>query len=315
MTTFDELKKDDSKPKRVRKTSKKTDKPVKTAKIQAKNDLAKNGSNFAKDDKPKPEPKPNKGNYYRLDRILKEDADYNLIIGERSNGKTYAIQEYLISQWLDNGGQFFLLKRWQDDVKPMIIQNALDGNLLNRINQMSNGRFDNIIFRNGRFIAVTYDDKGKPIIDDSNTVGYVWDLTESERLKSLSFPNVTNVYFEEFISLHNEGYHPDEIRLFLNIISTIVRDRTNVKIWMLGNTTNPYNPYFKHFGINGYDLNQGDIWTRYDSMTGCKVALEFCAQRNKGDRFGTSDKYYAFGEDGVKDMITTGKWQIPNYPT
>lgn len=258
---------------------------------------------------------PKKANYYRLDRILKEGADYNLIIGERSNGKTYAVQEHILIDYFEAGHQFFMLKRWQEDIKPTIIQNAIDGKLLNRIKELSKGSFDSIVYRNGRFIAVCFDDKGKPIISDDNTVGYVWDISESERLKSLSFPNVTNVYFEEFISLHNEGYHPDEIRLFLNIISTIVRDRTNVKIWMLGNTTNPYNPYFKHFGINGYELNQGNIWTRIDIKTGCKVALEFCAQRNKGDRYGTSDKYYAFGDDGVTDMITTGKWQLPNYPT
>ena len=31
-----------------------------------------------------------KKQYYSLKKILAENADYNIIIGERSNGKTYA---------------------------------------------------------------------------------------------------------------------------------------------------------------------------------------------------------------------------------
>ena len=31
--------------------------------------------------------------YFSLDKILSKDYDYNLIIGERSNGKTYDLLE------------------------------------------------------------------------------------------------------------------------------------------------------------------------------------------------------------------------------
>jgi len=257
----------------------------------------------------------NDSNYYQLDRILSENADYNLIIGERGNGKTFAVQKYIIQHYLKTGGQFFLLRRWVEDVKPTNAQNFIDGNLISQLPELTDGRFSSIVYRTGRYILVDFDEKGKPIIDDNNTIGYVWDVSESERLKGNSFPNVDNIVFEEFISLSTMGYIPDEITLFLNIISTIVRDRTNVKIWLLGNTVNPYNPYFNHFGINGFELNQGDIATKYDNETGCKVAIEFCAKRRKGSLLGTSAKYFAFGvNDGSSDMIIEGKWQIPNYP-
>ena len=254
--------------------------------------------------------------YYTLDKIMSENADYNIIIGERGNGKTYAIQKHLIEVFLSTGKQCFLLRRWMDDVKGSIAQNFWDGNLLSQLYDLSGGRFTSIIYRNAKYICVSYDDKGKPIIDDANTIGYVWDVNESERLKGQSFPNVQNIVYEEFISLATLGYIPNELTYFLNIISTIVRDRTDVKIWLLGNTVNPYNPYFEHFGINGLSLNQGEIWTKYDPTTGCKVALEFCSKRRVGSLFGTSAKYFAFGtNDGASDMIVSGNWQIPDYPT
>lgn len=256
-----------------------------------------------------------KTKYYTLDRIRKENADYNIIVGERGNGKTYSVQKMLIEKFLKTGEQCFILRRWMEDVKPSNAQNFWDGNLTAKLPDMSGGRFRNIILKSNRYIAVDYDDKDKPIINEANTIGYVWDLNEAERLKGQSFPFVTNIVFEEFISLSQLGYLPDEVTYFLNTLSTIIRDRTNVKIWMLGNTVNPYNPYFKHFGIKGLELEQGTIWTKYDAETGCKLAVEFCEMRRKGSLKGTSAKYFAFGtSDGSTDMILTGQWQLPDYP-
>lgn len=253
--------------------------------------------------------------YYTIDRIKKENADYNIIIGERGNGKTYSVQKEMIERFLKGGEQCFILRRWMEDVKPSNAQNFWDGKLTAKLHEMSGGRFRNIILKSNRYIAVDYDDKDRPIVNEENTVGYVWDLNEAERLKGQSFPFVTNIVFEEFISLSQMGYLPDEVTYFLNVLSTIIRDRTNVKIWMLGNTVNPYNPYFKHFGIKGLELQQGTIWTKYDSVTGCKLAVEFCEQRRKGSLKGTSAKYFAFGTaDGSTDMIITGQWQLPDYP-
>ena len=256
-----------------------------------------------------------KNDHWTGDRIRKENADYNIVVGERGNGKTYDIQKMCIEKFLKTGEQCFLLRRWMEDVKPSNAANFWDGNLLAKLTDMSGGRFRNIVLRGMRYIAVDYDDKGKPIVNEENTIGFIWDVNEAERLKGQSFPGVTNIVFEEFISLSQMGYIPDEVTLFLNCLSTIIRDRTNVKVWMLGNTVNPYNPYFKHFGIKGLELRQGEIWTKTDTLTGCKLAVEFCAQRRQGSLKGTSAKYFAFGTaDGSTDMILTGQWQLPDYP-
>ena len=253
--------------------------------------------------------------YYSISKIKKEKADYNIIIGERGNGKTYSVQEEMIKNFLKDGSQCFILRRWMEDVKPSNAMNFWDGKLTAKLRDMSGGRFRNIILKGMRYIAVDYDDKDKPIINEENTIGYVWDLNEAERLKGQSFPYVKDIVFEEFISLSQMGYLPDEVTYFLNVISTIIRDRTDVTIWMLGNTVNPYNPYFKHFGIKGLELKQGEIWTKTDTITGCKIAVEFCEMRRTGSLKNTSAKYFAFGSaDGSTDMILTGQWQLPDYP-
>ena len=40
-----------------------------------------------------------KGNFYSLDNILKYNALYNMIIGERSNGKTFAVDDKALKDY------------------------------------------------------------------------------------------------------------------------------------------------------------------------------------------------------------------------
>ena len=58
-----------------------------------------------------------KSKYYSLDRILKLNCLYNIIIGERSNGKTFAVQKYIIEQYLKTGHQGAIVRRWEEDYR------------------------------------------------------------------------------------------------------------------------------------------------------------------------------------------------------
>ena len=53
--------------------------------------------------------------FYSLKSILEKKAQYNIIIGERSNGKTYAVLKYAIERYLQTGEQLAIVRRWRDD--------------------------------------------------------------------------------------------------------------------------------------------------------------------------------------------------------
>ena len=55
--------------------------------------------------------------YYNLKNILSKHAIYNIIIGERSNGKTFAILEYGLQRYVKYGEQIGVVRRWQDDFR------------------------------------------------------------------------------------------------------------------------------------------------------------------------------------------------------
>lgn len=249
--------------------------------------------------------------YYSLNRILKTDSTYNIIIGERSNGKTYAVLKYMLQQYFKTGGQLAIIRRWQEDIRGKRANSIWSGLLANdEVFKISSGKFTGIHYWSGRFYLCNYDEEtGKPIYNDNDIIGYTFALTDVEHNKSISYPKIENVLFDEFLT--RTVYLPDEFIIFMNSISTIVRNRTNVKIFMLGNTVNKYSPYFSEMGLNHVSkMEQGtlDVYTYGDSKL--KVAVEYCATKGKGK---TNDFYFAFDNPKLK-MITSGSWELDIYP-
>lgn len=248
--------------------------------------------------------------YYSLNKINKKNATYNVIFGERSNGKTYATLKQALENYFDNGSQFAYIRRWSVDVQPKRMNNLFNAIIEDGyLEKLSGGKFTAIFYRTGRFYLCTYNDKGKPIYNEEDIIGYAFSLSENEHNKANSYPRVTNIIFDEFLT--NKIYLPDEFILFMNTVSTIVRQRTNVKIYMLGNTVNKFCPYFKEMGLtNILSMKQGsiDLYTYGDSKL--KVAVEYADSKKK---FKKNNFYFAFNNPKLK-MITGGAWELNIYP-
>ena len=248
--------------------------------------------------------------YYSLNKINKKDATYNVIFGERSNGKTYATLKQALENYFDNGSQFAYIRRWSVDVQPKRMNNLFNAIIEDGyLEKLSGGKFTAIFYRTGRFYLCTYNDKGKPIYNEEDIIGYAFSLSENEHNKANSYPRVTNIIFDEFLT--NKIYLPDEFILFMNTVSTIVRQRTNVKIYMLGNTVNKFCPYFKEMGLtNILTMKQGAIDVYTYGETKLKVAVEYADSKKK---FKKNNFYFAFNNPKLK-MITGGAWELNIYP-
>lgn len=248
--------------------------------------------------------------YYSLNKINKKNATYNVIFGERSNGKTYATLKQALENYFENGSQFAYIRRWSVDVQPKRMNNLFNAIIEDGyLEKLSGGKFTAIFYRTGRFYLCTYNDKGKPIYNEEDIIGYAFSLSENEHNKANSYPRVTNIIFDEFLT--NKIYLPDEFMLFMNTVSTIVRQRTNVKIYMLGNTVNKFCPYFKEMGLtNILTMKQGSIDVYTYGETKLKVAVEYADSKKK---FKKNNFYFAFNNPKLK-MITGGAWELNIYP-
>lgn len=255
--------------------------------------------------------------YYSLDRILAENAHYNIIYGMRSNGKTFSVQEYALKDYLETGGQLAILRRYDIDITGKRAQDMFEHLVHNQdrgnvIEELSDGQWTDVYYFASRWYLCRYDDKGIRI-KDATPFAYAFSLSAQEHDKSVSYPRIKTILFDEFMT--RKLYLEDEFITFTNVLSTIIRQRNDVKIFMCGNTVNKYNPYFKEMGLeNVLKIEQGDIQVYRFATTEqgeLRIAVEYADNPNKKGK--PSDIYFAFNNPRLK-MITTGVWELAVYP-
>ena len=251
-----------------------------------------------------------KTKYYSLKRIKEIHAQYNMIVGERSNGKTFALLDEILQNYFKDHKQGAIVRRWQDDFKgkraPAMFAPMVSERL---IYKYSGGQWDRIDYRSGCWYPARYDEQTDTIVRGDEPIAYAFSLSSMEHDKSTSYPNITTIVFDEFLT---RGYYlVDEFVLFMNVVSTIVRQRTDVTIYMLGNTVNWSCPYFTEMGIKHIrDMKQGSIDVYEYGDSGLKVAVEYCKSIADSKK---SNVYFAFDNPRLK-MITSGVWELDIYP-
>lgn len=251
-----------------------------------------------------------KDKFYSLDNINSKDATYNIIIGERSNGKTYAVFKQALKNYVTKGEQFALVRRWKEDFvgkRGSVMFDALVNN--KEVSKLTKGAWSGIKYNSSKWYLCRKEDD--TIITDPTPFAYAFALSDMEHDKSTSYPNITTIGFDEFLTRF--GYLRDEFVLFINVVSTIVRHRTNVKIYMMGNTVNKSCPYFEEMGLKHIkQMHQGDIDVYTYGESRLKVAVEYCKteakKKEKANNF-----YFAFDNPRLK-MITSGAWEVDIYP-
>ena len=261
----------------------------------------------------KKQTQPAESDYFSLEAILDYNADYNIIIGERSNGKTYATLLYSVEQFVKSGykNQTAIVRRWKEDIRSKradTLYRALESN--GEISRITGGMYSEVYYSNGKYYLSNYDDELRKHITFNEPLAFTFALSEMEHDKSTSYPHVTTVIFDEFLT--RRYYLPDEFILFMNVLSTIIRQRDNVKIFMLGNTVNRFCPYFTEMGLRHVaEMKQGTIDIYSFAKGKLKIAVEYTAPTKKEK---ASNKYFAFDNSEGMDMIINGAWELAIYP-
>ena len=212
--------------------------------------------------------------YYSIDRILSIGADYNVIVGGRSNGKSYATGQQWIKNYLENGSQFVRAVRYIFDMQDRYVANYFCDDLLNKVKN----DWNHVIWYDSPYYYIRH-------VDDSpskkDILGHVMAISNEQKYKSNQYDRVTVIDMEEFALLNTSQYIDYETEKYQSMVSTIVRRRNNCTCWFVGNTISKYNPYFDMLNINidKLQLHQGDLKIVEQPDVGYKekpiVAIEF----------------------------------------
>ena len=250
--------------------------------------------------------------YFSPKKIDQKDATYAVIFGERSNGKTFALLRKGIKNFYDNKKQMGYIRRWKEDLTGRRAATLFNGVVeAGEVEKLTEGAYTGIQYYAGKWYLCNYDEKNKPVYNDSDLFCYAFALSDVEHNKSTSYPEIDLIVFDEFLT--NSLYLQDEFVIFMNTVSTIVRRRDGVKIYMLGNTVNKFCPYFKEMGLtNVAKQEQGTIDVYRYGNSSLKVAVEYCAA-TESDKNSESHKYFAFNNPKLS-MITGGAWELAIYP-
>lgn len=265
----------------------------------------------------------NKQNYYNIQKLLETNCGYNMLLGERANGKSYQVKYLMLWEawhesdylsFLQNGKmikkdryQFAYLRRWREEIKNKDMEKYFSDMPIEKI---TNGECNGIIsYTNDIFFSRTEEDG---TITKVKQIGSGFCLTGATHYKSLAFPKIGNIVFEEFIT--NGGYLPHEVDTLTDIVSTIAR-RNYVRIFLIGNTISRLCPYFDEWQlVNVKKQKQGtiDIYSQltnqYDENNEpitVKIAVEYC------ENSGNNSKMF-FGQNSK--MVTSGVWESQEYP-
>lgn len=250
--------------------------------------------------------------YYNIRHLFRDypEAYYYVVFGERSNGKTYSALEYALERYKKTGEQFAYLRRFGEDIKKKNLSNLFSGHIENGvISRIFGNEYNSVNYTTSRFYLERIDENGRQVSEEP--VGFSFDLSGMEHYKSTSFPRIGTVIFDEFMS--RAGYLPNEWVLFANSLSTIIRNRANVKIVLLGNTVNKYCPYFSEMGLSHISTQKpGTVDVYHYADTTLQVVCEYTGTslKNGGK---PSDVYFAFDNPELK-MITGGSWEMGIYP-
>lgn len=249
--------------------------------------------------------------YYSYDAIDKLNATYNIIVGQRANGKTYGMLKKIVDAYIDNGLPSAYVRRLEEQIKQTKIDYMFD-TLCDYINKKTKGKYNSVTYRMRAFYLIKNeilaDGSVKRLYKDSKPFCRTYALATMENNKGADAGAVRYICFDEFIT--RLYYLPNEFVLFENMLSSIIRNRDGVQIYMLGNTVNMYCPYFDDMGIRDVKtMDQGTINYYKVGKTATTIAVEYCAMSKASDKVA---KYYAFDNPQL-DMITTGAWEIASY--
>lgn len=172
--------------------------------------------------------------YYSKNGVMSYHAFLSFIMSARGNGKTFAFKDYA----LDAPFETVWVRRYEPDL-PGLMKKFMDD-----------------LYKAGLYLDDEIKIDGNTLkINGENKIYFVA-LSTAHKQKSVAFPNVDMIVFDEFIETRkNKKYLPEEATIFLDLVETVNRlrvDRPEVRCFLLANKISFVNPYFKMFGIKPF---------------------------------------------------------------
>ena len=225
--------------------------------------------------------------------LLSHNKMLNMVLSNRGGGKTFHCTDWGVGDFLKNEKETVWVRRYgtnlTDPEKGILVGD----------------RFFSALKKEGFYEGTELKTEGNlGFVNGKPAFNFVA-LSTSQDLKSINFPNVNKIIFDEFIVKGGKnGYLKDEVHLFLDLIETVARLRDDVRVIMLANSLSVVNPYFTYFGIKPDPEKRFTV--KGEVCVEMFTDAEFIAKK-KDTRFGKLVKGTRYSDFAIEN-----KWLLDN---
>ena len=185
---------------------------------------------------------------YNPCKIPFENAKYNVLLSERSTGKTTNVLLIGMILYFMYGVVLQYIRSNEDMIERQTL-NELFKTILEfgYIEKMTDGEFNNLYYYGKKWTLCHMDEQYKIDKKDSQHFMYCLSTDRNERYKSsYNAPTGDFIIYDEFIS---KRIRANEFVDFCDLLKTIIRDRISPVVVLLANTIDKHHPYFNEFDI------------------------------------------------------------------
>lgn len=237
--------------------------------------------------------------HYSTRKIDGYNLPFNFVISERELGKsTTIILDKIYKPFKERGETAIVIRRNVNDLTTAYIDDF--ANIINKFYD------DNVIFQYS--VSNLKDGIVDVKVDNKLFLRFIGLSKKIASIKSLMFPNLKTILFDEFIcnARFGEKYLKEEAFKFMEVYNTFRRESDNLKCWFLGNPYSHFNPYFIYFNIDTSAIKRGCILSDKKSyVLECaemsNELREKISRENPLYQFDNSYTRYAFGGINVND--------------
>lgn len=208
---------------------------------------------------------------YDVDKTLgltddnKHHLDIILTMSGRDRAKSFNISAFCIRRAWYDGKQFAYVRRTDEEINKDMIESYF-ADKKQYISDMTDGEANKIIVMQGRiikklyFAREEYDEKKQCNVDiPIRQCGIAFALFHEEKIKSMQFPELFYIIFEEVFA---SRYLKDEPAKLISIRSTFCRgNKQGFICFLITNTVSRKNPYAEFFQVDIRRLKAGESVT------------------------------------------------------
>lgn len=179
--------------------------------------------------------------YYSARTVLNKGALFNLVLSDRSDGKTFDCKVRALEDFFNNGYSTVYMRRYSTEITPDMYLTFLDDVLEKEPYSTLYGGYKYKCEKSG--ISIYFDERWQKFI-------YFLPLSKASKLKSQLYVNMIHtIDFDEYVPLDGI-YLQSEAKLLLEFYKSVDRDRGTTQLIMLGNKITEVCPVLDFFNIS-----------------------------------------------------------------